>query len=179
MQAACPLWRLPRDRLWRAVEFVLTDLPQRAVWRLRLCRKWWQRRWAFILSGGGVCVLGEDCGVAVFSLCHPSSGGSGGTGGGLAFGCSGCLCCSCLATTGGSLEKMSCSMEKNSNKVEVYGPRISTALCIRYIFAKVLLPMCCHIERSFGGTNFYSHHLSSSPDTDGRFYPLRSHAALA
>ena len=104
-------------------------------------------------GGGGGCELVGDCGVALSSLCLPNSGGSGGTGGGLAFGCSGCLCCSCLATTGGSLEKMSCSMEKNSNKVEVYGPRISTALSIGHVFAKVLLPMCCHIRRSFGGTN--------------------------
>ena len=92
--------------------------------------------------------------MGLSSLCLPSSGGSGGTGGGLAFGCLGCVCCSCLATTGGSLEKMSCSMEKNSNKVEVYGPRISTALTNGHVFAKVLLRMCCHIWRSFGETNF-------------------------
>lgn len=92
-------------------------------------------------GGGGGCELVGDCGAVLSSLCLPSSGGSGGTGGGLAFGCLDCVCCSCLATTGGSLEKMSCSMEKNSNNVEVYGPRISDG----HVFAKVLLPMCCRV----------------------------------
>ena len=79
--------------------------------------------------------------MALSSLCLPSSGGSGGTGGGFAFVCLDCVCCSCLATTGGSLEKISCSMEKNSNKVEVYGAKISTALSNSDVCAKVLLPM--------------------------------------
>lgn len=73
-------------------------------------------------GGGGGWELLEDCGVALFSLCLPSSGGNGGTGGGEAFICVDCVCCSCLATTGGSLAKMSCSTVKNSDKVEVYRP---------------------------------------------------------
>lgn len=82
-----------------------------------------------------------DCSVALSSLCLPSSGGSGGTGGGLAFVCLNCVCCSCLDTTGGSLEKMSCNMEKNSNKVEVYKVKFSTTLSNSDVFTKVLFPM--------------------------------------
>ena len=70
-------------------------------------------------GGGGRELLG-DSGMALSSLCLPSSGGSGGTGGGVAFICLDGVCCSCLATTGGSLEKMSCSIENNSDRVEIY-----------------------------------------------------------